>query len=86
MNKIGIITGSTRQNRVSPQVAEWVKQIGDQRGDAEYEIVDIKDFNLPLYNEPISAAYSTDYQTPEAKPWSEKIASLDGFVDRKSVV
>lgn len=80
MNKIGIITGSTRQNRVSPQVAEWVKSIGDKRGDAEYEIVDIKNFNLPLYDEPISAAYSTDYQTPEAKPWSEKIASLDGFV------
>ena len=33
--KIGIILGSTRQGRVSPQVGEWVKGIADKRGDAE---------------------------------------------------
>lgn len=80
MLKIGIITGSTRPGRNSLKVATKLKEWADKRGDAEYEIVDIADFNLPLYNEPISAAYSQDYQTPEAKPWSEKIASLDGFV------
>ena len=32
--KIGIILGSTRQGRVSPQVGEWVKSIADKRGDA----------------------------------------------------
>ncbi|SFH92731.1 NADPH-dependent FMN reductase [Pisciglobus halotolerans] len=80
MNKIGIITGSTRPGRNSLQVAEWVKEIGDKRGDAEYEVVDIKDYNLPMYAEPISASFSQDYQTPEALPWSEKIKSLDGFV------
>ncbi len=45
---IGIILGSTRQGRLSPQVGEWVKGIADQRGDANYEIVDIADFKLPL--------------------------------------
>lgn len=45
---IGIILGSTRQGRVSPQVGEWVKGIADARGDANYEIVDIADFKLPL--------------------------------------
>lgn len=45
---IGIILGSTRQGRVSPQVGEWVKGIADARGDANYEIVDIVDFKLPL--------------------------------------
>ena len=80
MTKIGIITGSTRPGRNSLQVAQWVKGIADKRGDAEYEIVDLKDFNLPMYAEPISAAYSQDYQTPEAIPWSKKIAELDGYV------
>lgn len=80
MLKIGIITGSTRPNRNSIKVANKLKEWADKRGDAEYEVVDIADYNLPLYNEPISAAYSSDYVTPEAKPWSEKIASLDGFV------
>ncbi|AQQ53165.1 NADPH-dependent FMN reductase [Planococcus lenghuensis] len=80
MTKIGIITGSTRPGRNSLQVAEWVKGIADKRRDAEYEVVDLADFNLPMYAEPISAAYSQDYQTPEAIPWSQKIAELDGYV------
>lgn len=45
---IGIILGSTRQGRVSPQVGQWIKEIADQRGDANYEIVDISDYNLPF--------------------------------------
>ena len=45
---IGIILGSTSQGRVSPQVGEWVKEIADKRGDANYEIVDIADFKLPF--------------------------------------
>lgn len=80
MVRIGIITGSTRDSRVNRQVAEWVKSIADQRTDAEFELVDIKDYNLPRYNESVPAVFTKDYQTPEAKPWSEKIDSLDGFV------
>lgn len=80
MTKIGIIPGSTRQNRLSPQVAAWVKEFADARGTEEYEIVDLRDYNLPLYDEPLPAALSEDYQTPQARAWSEKIASLDGFI------
>src|SRR5690606_37487673 len=80
MVRIGIITGSTRDSRVNKQVAEWVKSIADQRTDAEFELVDIKDYNLPRYNESVPAVFTRDYQTPEAKPWSDKIDSLDGFV------
>jgi NAD(P)H-dependent FMN reductase len=69
--KIGIILGSTRQGRVSPQVGEWVKGIADKRGDADYEIVDIADYNLPFLG-------TTDGS--EGGPWNEKLASLDGFV------
>ncbi|MBT2582950.1 NAD(P)H-dependent oxidoreductase [Planococcus sp. ISL-109] len=80
MTKIGIITGSTRPGRNSLQVAEWIKGIADKRGDADYEIVDLAEFHLPMYAEPVSAAYSQDYQTPEAIPWAKKIAELDGYV------
>ncbi|WP_438348560.1 NADPH-dependent FMN reductase [Paenibacillus sp. FA6] len=69
---IGIILGSTRQGRVSPQVGEWVKGIADKRGDANYEIVDIADFKLPLLGEADPGA--------GAGAWSSKLASLDGFV------
>lgn len=80
MVKIGVITGSTRDSRVNIQVAEWVQSIADKRTDADYELVDIKDYNLPRFNEPVPAIMSQDYQTPEAKVWSEKISELDGFV------
>jgi NAD(P)H-dependent FMN reductase len=73
MLKIGIILGSTRQGRVSPQVGEWVKGIADQRTDAEFEIVDIADYQLPFLG-------TTDGTEPGIAAWNEKLASLDGFV------
>jgi NAD(P)H-dependent FMN reductase len=69
---IGIILGSTRPNRVSPQVGEWVKNIADQRNDANYEIVDIAEFNLPFLGDPNGMDQVT--------AWSKKLDSLDGFV------
>ncbi|WP_404329898.1 NADPH-dependent FMN reductase [Mesobacillus maritimus] len=73
MLKVGIILGSTRQGRVSPQVGEWVKGIADQRTDAEFEIVDIADYNLPFLG-------TTDGTEPGIAAWNEKLASLDGFI------
>ncbi len=80
MLKIGIITGSTRDARVNLQVAEWVKSIADERTDAEFELVDIKDYKLPAFNEPVPPLITQDYQTEEAKAWSKKINELDGFI------
>ncbi|MFS0655097.1 NADPH-dependent FMN reductase [Bacillus sp. 179-C3.3 HS] len=71
--KIGIILGSTREGRVSPQVGAWVKELADKRGDAEYEIIDIADFKLPLLGEPGGDASG-------AAAWSEAVAAQDGFV------
>ncbi|MGE7982183.1 NADPH-dependent FMN reductase [Solibacillus sp. NPDC093137] len=70
---IGIILGSTREGRVSPQVGAWVKEIADKRGDANYTIIDIADFKLPLLGEPGADASG-------AAGWSEAIAKQDGFV------
>ncbi|MEH7085646.1 NADPH-dependent FMN reductase [Neobacillus drentensis] len=70
---IGIILGSTRKGRVSPQVGEWVKGIADKRGDANYEIVDISDFQLPFLG-------TTDGTEPGIAAWNKKLFSLDGFV------
>ena len=80
MLNIGIITGSTRANRVSPQVAQYIFGHAEKRANARYEVVDIQDFDLPLYDEPVPALFSPDYQTPQARAWSEAIARLDGFI------
>lgn len=70
---IGIIIGSTREGRVSPQVAQWVKEIADKRGDANYTVIDIADYKLPLLGEAGADASG-------AAAWSEAVAKQDGFV------
>lgn len=79
MTKIAIITGSTRPGRVNRQVADWVLANASARTDAEFEVVDIADFNLPLLDEAYPAMYQ-NYQNDHTKVWSAKISEFDGFV------
>jgi NAD(P)H-dependent FMN reductase len=79
MTKIAIVTGSTRPGRVNKQVADWVLANASTRTDAEFEVVDIADFNLPLLDEAYPAAYQ-NYQNDHTKVWSAKISEFDGFV------
>ena len=79
MLKIAIIVGSTRPGRKADAVAKWAYEIARQRSDAEFEIVDIKDFNLPLLDEPNSPLLG-QYTHEHTKKWSAKIGSFDGYV------
>nr|WP_310486428.1 NAD(P)H-dependent oxidoreductase [Chamaesiphon sp. VAR_69_metabat_338] len=79
MIKIGIIIGSTRPGRVGESVSRWVLQVAQERKDAEFELVDIQDFNLPLLDEPLPASME-QYSKPHTKIWSAKIDSFDGYV------
>lgn len=79
MTKIAIITGSTRPGRNNIGVAEWVLAQAQQRTDAEFELVDIADYALPLLDEGYPAAYQ-NYMNDHTKVWAEKIAEFDGFV------
>jgi NAD(P)H-dependent FMN reductase len=79
MPRIGIILGSTRPGRNGEQVAKWVFDVASQRGDAEYELVDLLDYPLPHLDEPVPPSLG-QYQNDHTKEWAEKIASLDGFV------
>jgi NAD(P)H-dependent FMN reductase len=54
MIRIAIILGSTRPGRKGEAVAKWVYEIAQKRSDADFELVDVKDFNLPLLDEPMS--------------------------------
>ena len=79
MIKLGIILGSTRPNRNGEAVAQWVNGIAQKRTDAEFELVDIKEFNLPLLDEPIPPSMG-QYQHEHTKVWAEKIDSFDAYV------
>ena len=79
MTKIGIILGSTRPGRNGEAVAKWVLDNAKQRDDAEFELVDLLDYNLPHLDEPVPPAFG-QYSQPHTRAWAEKIASFDGFV------
>ncbi|HSV99240.1 MAG TPA: NAD(P)H-dependent oxidoreductase [Sedimentisphaerales bacterium] len=79
MIKVAIIIGSTRPGRNAEAVARWVYDIAKKRGDAQYEVVDIQSFNLPLLDEPVPPSMG-QYSKPHTKAWAAKIASFDAYV------
>ena len=79
MTRIGIILGSTRPNRNGEQVAKWVYDIASRRTDAEFELVDLRDYPLPHLDEPLPPSLG-QYQNEHTRQWAAKIASFDGFV------
>ena len=79
MIRVAIIIGSTRPGRKAGAVARWVYDIASRRDDAEYELVDIQDFHLPLLDEPIPPSQGK-YSQPHTRTWAAKIDSYDAFV------
>src|ERR1700733_14310974 len=79
MIRIGIILGSTRPNRNGEQVGGWVYDNASLRSDAEFELVDLRDYPLPHLDEPLPPSLG-QYQNDHTRQWAEKIASFDGFV------
>jgi hypothetical protein len=81
MLKIAIIIGSTRPMRKGEAVGKWVFEQAQRRSDAEYELIDLKEVNLPLLDEPKSAA-SGEYAQPHTRAWSARIAAFDAELDQ----
>ncbi|HXA56770.1 MAG TPA: NAD(P)H-dependent oxidoreductase [Candidatus Acidoferrum sp.] len=79
MLNIGIIVGSTRPGRKAGAVAKWTHDLLKTRNDANFEIVDIDEYKLPLLDEPVPAMRK-QYNKPHTKSWSAKIDSLDAFI------
>jgi NAD(P)H-dependent FMN reductase len=77
--RLAIIIGSTRPGRNGEAVAKWVYEIAQKRSDAEFELVDIKDYNLPLLDEPVPPSMG-QYSKPHTKKWAAKVGSFDGYV------
>lgn len=77
--KIGIVIGSTREGRFGDKVADWIHGLASQRSDLEFEIVDLRDYPLPLYDEPAPPIYQP--ATHEvAQRLSARMAGLDGYI------
>ncbi|MBI2459745.1 MAG: NAD(P)H-dependent oxidoreductase [Parcubacteria group bacterium] len=76
-----IIVGSTRQNRFSEQPARWLYEEAKKLPDAEVELLDLRDYALPFFNEPISPAMGQgDYTDETVARWAKKIAAADAYI------
>lgn len=79
--KLGVIVGSTRQNRKTPRQAEWIFKAAQAMDGVEAELVDLKDYPMPMFDEPISPRYNQDRKIdPAAIPWLKKLDSFDAYV------
>lgn len=76
---VAVIIGSTRPGRVGEAVGKWVFEISQRRKDAQFELVDVADFNLPLLDEPVPPSMG-QYSKEHTKRWAAKIASFDAYV------
>src|SRR6185369_17859971 len=79
MTKVAIILGSTRPGRKGEAVAQWALDLAQKRGDADYELVDIAEYQLPHLDEPMPPSFF-QYANDHTKQWSEKIAGFDAYV------
>lgn len=79
MIQIGVIVGSTRPGRKAEAVARWVVELARKRGDAEIELVDLADYQLPLLDEPSPPSLG-QYTKEHTRRWAATIDRLDAFV------
>ena len=77
--KIALIIGSTRKTRFADLPAQWMLAQAQKRDDLTVELVDLRDFALPMFDEMASNAYVPS-QDPNAVAWQKKIAEFDGYI------
>jgi NAD(P)H-dependent FMN reductase len=77
--RIAIIISTTRAARFGHKPAQWVKDSAAQRDDIETEIVDLRDFPMPFFDEVASNAWAPT-QNPVGQRWQKKIAEFDGYI------
>jgi NAD(P)H-dependent FMN reductase len=77
--KLHVITSSTRPGRVGPSVARWFHGFAVEHGKFEATLVDLADFDLPVYDEPKHPVLQ-QYEHEHTKRWSASVAAADAFV------
>lgn len=79
MVKIGVIMSSARDTRFADKPAQWIVEQAQARPELEVELIDLRDYDLPFFNEPASNLWMPS-QDPNALKWQAKLAEFDGFI------
>lgn len=78
---IKVIAGSTREGRFSDKAAEWIAGELKKQDGVSVEVLDLRDYDMPFFNEPVSPSMKTEPYKNEAVAWfTAKIAEGDAFV------
>jgi NAD(P)H-dependent FMN reductase len=79
--KLGIVIGSIRQNRLSDRLAKWVENHAKTMDGVEVEMIDLKDYPMPMFDEPVSPQFNPDRKpAPPVKAFLDKIQACDAVV------
>lgn len=76
---IAIIIGSTRNTRFADKPAKWLLENAEKRDDMTFEMLDLRDYDLPFFNE-IASNLWVPSQDPNAVRWQQKLAEFDGYL------
>jgi NAD(P)H-dependent FMN reductase len=76
---IALIIGSTRKTRFADIPAQWMLKQTQAREDMTVELVDLRDFDLPLFDEMASNMWMPS-SDPRAVAWQKKLAEFDGYI------
>ncbi len=74
-----VIAGSVRPRRLAVQIAEWVAAVGHETTGGAFEVVDLKDWPLPMDDEP-GMPQAGNYEFEHTRAWSRKVAGASAFV------
>lgn len=77
--RIALIIGSTRPSRFADVPAAWMLAQAQARDDMTVEVLDLRDFALPFFDEMASNLWMPS-QNPEAVRWQQSLAGFDGFI------
>lgn len=77
--RIALIVGSTRDSRFADKPAQWMLAQARARDDMTVELLDLRDFDLPLFNE-VASNLHVPTQDPKALAWQKKLAEFDGYI------
>jgi NAD(P)H-dependent FMN reductase len=78
MDRLVVLTVSTRPGRIGPKIANWFTEVARQHGGFEVCPVDLSDMNLPLLDEPIHPM-EREYQHEHTRRWSSIIDQADAL-------
>lgn len=77
--RIALIIGTTRATRFADIPANWLHAKLKDHADLDVELVDLRDFKLPLFDEPASNLWMPS-SDPAAVAWQNKIGTFDGYI------